>query len=393
MNFLLLKQYNSYCYYLLENIATILAETINHMLRQPARFDRATLSKTSIKYPHSPKSTLTSTKFASAKSEFIGFRRLAKSYTRSFTQWSEYWLTGKVQSEIPESLQPLSSHENETDLPNNKARFERNMHGKLSNHGLGLNNNNGYKTLPITRNRPSLSLNNQDKFEQHKKNRKPKKGEENLRVLVMKNIPAKVGIDSVLSQIYGGPLERLILHTTSKASWAEISFIKPEHAQQYYNYGTRTGLLIINGAKLTLEWANPSNTEDVGVEHPAVSKYLLTEILNHDSRRCLTFSRDVPGKTLTKNPKKLHYPDPKTHISKGLNFATIKRDFDNFGELISINPVISRKLAFSIVFADIRSSIIAKRSCETKGSKMNNRYGNWQIEYGKDSADRPCLTI
>lgn len=406
------------------------------MLNLSPRFHRAKLSKSSINnYKNNNRNcqsnevqnlVTTSNVDVSLKSEFIGFRRLAKLYSRSVSHWSEYILNRRIQlaknhnqeqnlaANLQPNLQPKilgnENYERETidksDV-NDDVFLDNGRYREINNRGLSLNLNFGNKFTAYDHNKYSLTLNTHDKIDQRRKSRDlkknettlaswglfPKNSEDTLRVLVMKNIPAKVGIDSIMSQIYGGPLERLILHHDLKSSWAEISFIKPHHAQQYYNYGTKTGLLIINGIKLTLEWADASNTENMTNEHPPISKYLLNEIDNHGSRRCLIFTKDVFQKNLIKSTNKLHYPDPKIHLSKGVNFRNIKRDFGHFGELVSINPVISKKLSFSIVFADIRSTIIAKRVCETKGTKMNSCYGDWNIEYGKDSADRPCLTV
>lgn len=352
------------------------------MLRQPSHFDR----KVSQNQINLPNSSDISRSFTSAKSELIGFRRLAKTYSRSVSQWGEYMLTGKLARDSTVSNRSNLDFKEENTLI--EQLYDSRTYKRIANHGLTLNSQFNNK---VERNKKkNLTLSNIDTFDKYQKSVKLDK----KRVVIIKNIPDKVSIDTVLSQIYGGPLERLLLNSNQNGNYAEVSFIKPEHAQAYYEFTKKSGFLMINGAKLSVEWADSTNSEEYNdTQHPSVTNYLLHEIHTHGCRRSLIFSQDVVGKSHYKNPKKLHYPDPRIHLSKELCFSEIKKNFSEFGELVSINPVISKKLAFSIVFADIRSSIIARRVCESKLHKMHELYGDWKIEYGKDTADRPCLSV
>ncbi|CUM66459.1 uncharacterized protein PRCAT00004123001 [Priceomyces carsonii] len=212
------------------------------------------------------------------------------------------------------------------------------------------------------------------------------------RIIVVKNIPPGAGINGFLAQVCGGPLERVVFHELRQFSTAELHFIFSEHARKFYSYGTDTGLLVLNGIHLRLEWADGTNTEDLDIIHPSIPRYLMNEIIDYGSRRCLIFSQVIPGKQI-RHDKKLHYPNPETHFSRDLKVEDIRRTFSIYGELIDIASVISRKLCFSLHFADIRSAVIAKKECQTPGTEVNSKYGHWTVWFGNDHTDRPCLQV
>lgn len=209
------------------------------------------------------------------------------------------------------------------------------------------------------------------------------------RVLVISKIPSTVGINGILSQICGGPLERIVFHKRSISSTIEVFFIFPEHAKRFYTYCQTTGLFVVHGARPRVEWADEYNTESFNMLHMSVSKHLLNEVLHFGARRTLIFAKIVPGKVL-RNDQKLFYPDPQSHFTKDLDISRIYEDFLQYGEIIDLGPVVSRKICFSIHYTDIRSAIIAKRECETPSTEIYKKYGDWSVWYGKDCTDKWC---
>lgn len=212
------------------------------------------------------------------------------------------------------------------------------------------------------------------------------------RVIVVSNIPKKTGVNGVLSQVCGGPLERVIFYENAIRPRMELYFIFPEHAVKFYNFGRNTGQLIVNGTRLVLEWADRTNTDNLGTHHPLVPRYLLHHIVKNSSRRCLIFAKMVVGKTI-KNDRSLHYPNPTKNFSKNLDIRQVRHDFSNFGHITQIGSIISRKLCFSLHFSDIRYAILAKSECEKPGSVMNAKYEGWKIWYGRDITDTPCFPL
>ncbi|CCE80362.1 Piso0_003478 [Millerozyma farinosa CBS 7064] len=211
------------------------------------------------------------------------------------------------------------------------------------------------------------------------------------RIVLLKNIPPNCGLISVLNQVCGGPLERIVHHDHRRGSMVELYFLYPEHARRFYVYGARTRLLVLNGVNVSTSWAGRSSLDEVDY-HPPVPKYLMHDVLHYGARRCLIFSKVVPDKP-TRHSHVMHYPSPRTHLSKDLHIEHIRHDFAFFGTIVDIASVISRKLCFSIHFADIRAAILAKRECETEGTTMYEKYNQWSIWYGKDPTDRPCLAL
>lgn len=231
------------------------------------------------------------------------------------------------------------------------------------------------------------TLKNFEKVSSHPSNQK--------RVIVIVNIPEGTGISSILAQVCGGPMERINFYRgrgNRNANIAELYFIFPEHARKFYEYATTTRFFIVNGYALQVEWADRSNSDDLDEFHPQVPSYLAKEILHWGARRCLVFSKVVPSKTI-KNTNQLHYPSAKTHFTKGLDISQIRKDLVVFGEILDIGPVISRKICFSVQFADVRSAVVAKKVCETVGSPLFDQFKDWSLWYGKDPTDLPCKGI
>lgn len=210
------------------------------------------------------------------------------------------------------------------------------------------------------------------------------------RILLMRNIGQRSGFKNALSLVAGGPLEKITFHDSSCEPYMELHYIYYDDAMRFFNYATNTGLLNFNGHKFDLEWAPLHIPESRSLL--SIPSYLLNEIQSHGARRCLLFSKVVPEKPI-RHSRTMHYPSPKTHYSLDLTIEKIKEDFLRFGDLIEVGSVISRKLCFSLQFYDIRSAINAKKECEAEGFPMNLKYGEWTIWYGKDPADKPCLTV
>lgn len=206
------------------------------------------------------------------------------------------------------------------------------------------------------------------------------------RIIILKGLPKTSSINGILNRVCGGPLERIVFHDNRETPSVELYFIFPKDAQRFYSYG-HTGLFVYNGSRLLFEWANESNTEDISLVHPKILRSLMAQVY-HGATRSLLFSKEIPTKVIFQNSN-----DPGTNYSKDFNITIVKRDFSSLGNVIDISPIISTRLSFCIHFSDIRSSIVAKKQCETKGTKFNEKYKKWNIYYGKDITNKPCLQV
>ncbi|RLV91460.1 Sporulation-specific protein 2 [Spathaspora sp. JA1] len=219
--------------------------------------------------------------------------------------------------------------------------------------------------------------------------RKPEPVVNRKRVVVLTNIDATMGINSILQQVCGGPLEKVIQLNNGHV---ELYFIFPEHAKQFYTYGRATGLLMVNGQRLRVEWWMNTNENENENYHPTIPKPLLSDIIKFECRRCLVLAREVTGKS-RRTGDKMFYPDPKTHYSQDLNIEQVRNDFGKYGIILDIGSVISRNLCLSIFYSDIRSAIYAKKEKELEGSELNQKYKGWYIWYGTDITDRACFEL
>nr|WOG36219.1 uncharacterized protein [Candida metapsilosis] len=237
------------------------------------------------------------------------------------------------------------------------------------------------------------------------------------RCVVLSNLDSSMGINSVIQQVCGGPLEKVVRISNHRV---KLYFIFPQQAKQFYQYGSATGLLKVNGTKLGVSWGDEDYCEDSSdkkaedVEnynftfgnfkakpsakgsfldpHLTLPRALYNDILTNGCRRCLIVSKLIVGKKIRPGDK-MFYPEPEIHYSQELQIQNIRQDFEPFGEIMDIGSVISRKLSFSVFYYDIRSAIKAKSEFETVGTNLHHKYKEWAIWYGKDITDRACFVL
>lgn len=205
------------------------------------------------------------------------------------------------------------------------------------------------------------------------------------RILQVRYEKILCGMNDVLSQVCGGPLEKVVNYDQCSSAVLEIHFVYPSHAHNFYNYTNSTGFFVVNGHKLLVDWVPCP-------EHPVVRKCLMHNIKVCGARRCLVFSKEVPGKPV-RRLNSIYYPSPTLNYSPDLCIETIKRDFSDLATLVGISSNISSKLSFSLHFSDIESAIFAKSECEKEGTNLHARYKSWSIQYGKDPSERACMVI
>ncbi|KAK6458576.1 uncharacterized protein RJT20DRAFT_4168 [Scheffersomyces xylosifermentans] len=345
-------------------------------------------------------SLITDQPYMAGRGEILGFRRIAKVCSRPLTRWGDssfgFSSTRSTFFDYGEISQKTS---NDDDVESSKLlEFD-------PVRAAGTPNENAHKVPGYSRKKSrgtlrrskasqeniSKSSSSKAKVEKAQTNRSQDISRYQ-RVVVISGIPNSAEVNGVLSQVYGGPLERLVFHENGGSHTLELYFLFPDHAKRFMAYATCTRLFIVNGVPLTVEWASKSNTEDLDSFHPLVPKPLLQDVVHHGSRRCLIFSKVIAGKKI-REPNKMFYPEPTTHFSKNLNISEIKNDFSKFGAILDICPVISRKLCFSLQYADIRSAILAKMEVELDGSTINMKYGGWYVWFGRDITDRPCYCV
>ncbi|AGO11383.1 AaceriACR135Cp [[Ashbya] aceris (nom. inval.)] len=209
-------------------------------------------------------------------------------------------------------------------------------------------------------------------------------------LVVLRDFPAGTGLKSVLNQVQGGALKHITPQykkETNQLKSVELEFLCPEDAQHFMEYG-RHAVFQINGVHLRPRWGIQSLSENFEASLNANQRDGLN--LYAPSSRCLLLKKQG-----SKNPKHstCHYPSPRSHICD-LNVQELKKDFSQFGNILDISPMISRKLCVQINFYDIKSAMEALQSYKNANSPLNRKYAeSWTIGYGKDITDKPCVHV
>lgn len=219
------------------------------------------------------------------------------------------------------------------------------------------------------------------------------------RVVQIKDFTSFVSLKAVLSQISGGPLEKIVLLYRSdetnqnskhqlKNNILELWFLNPEDAESFMHFSS-SGMFLINGLHYNPQWA-PANNYTSDLFHAEPNDGVNDEMVNNGASRCLILKKFINKKV--KSSSSRHYPSPRSHLSE-LNVDQIFADFRQFGDIVEISPVISRKLCVAIHFFSTESAIRAKKLFEEKDSSFHQKYEEWSLWYGKDPTDKPCINI
>ena len=248
---------------------------------------------------------------------------------------------------------------------------------------------------------------------------------QDFKIVAITSIPKKISVSALLTQIYGGPLEKIDLvrkdnyqfysdeslyQLNQPVNWSEVSiflhFNKTEDARSFYQY-SKTGLFRVNDVHLKTVWIPNLGEERLyeGDDDETQSReesLLVSSLMAGDekARRVLVFKRPIFDKKSKLEKKKAGYPDPTINYSEDFDMEEIKKDFGDYGKLVEILPVVSRKLCFGVQYYDVRSAIrvknvIQRGSHGMDGDELNDqdlelrrKYNGWYVWYGKDPADR-----
>lgn len=230
-------------------------------------------------------------------------------------------------------------------------------------------------------------------------------------VLIIRDIPEKIDIDSILQAVYCGPIEKIVKvlnpEDNNLIKYLELHFIKNEDAELFLKY-SKTGNFLVNGQKLKCQWgtrfinevsnANFKKLHDlVYPENEQVYSQHGGSTIRTGARRCLILKKTNVEAKVDTNKKNNNIKNPYHLYSPNLaqfDINEIMKDFKVYGDIINISPVISRRLCISINFYDIRSAILAKEAFEKMNSLVNKKYSDeWVVWYGKDVNDKPCIAI
>ncbi|SCU95541.1 LAME_0F12530g1_1 [Lachancea meyersii CBS 8951] len=367
-----------------------------------------------------PPGSMSGSKWRQEAHDLFGLKRLAKAYFKSGQSYTKEDISGdhtihyrvkpansnlhgahplsgtmiKVGNRLPQKRQKYSvSMESFADHgPKNvtirKARyFETDGTGLAPLNALDSKSSRGA-------NINDWSFSNNNDFEMGTVNPSVLSAESN-KVLQLCNLPKNCGLQSVLSQVAGGPLERVDViidpYDLSAITAVRLEFISAQCAQSFMRHGQARNLQI-NGHVLKPEWAPRLRSDHLNMSVVTGEEQMHDKVLNKKCdgstpRRCII---------IKKTGHKEHLRSRQMVSRKLCHFdvAELKRDFADFGEIAEVTPMISRKLCVSISYFDIRSAIDVMASYENPNTYMNKKYSReWSINYGRDTTERPCYMM
>lgn len=201
------------------------------------------------------------------------------------------------------------------------------------------------------------------------------------RSVQFRGIPASVGLSSIVAQSSGGPLERIETKPENgsgpnKPYTVELHFLHPANSTSFFNYAS-TGRFIVNGQSY-LPYRNHSH-------YNIKSRSVLEEMLYRGARRCITLKMINSSEYVKPVGRKNGY-----NVSLNLTLEWIKKHFEKFGQIVSIQPMITTTITICIQYSDVRSAIRAKSLFDKREEGWAKLYHKWTLKYGKDPVDKTC---
>lgn len=214
------------------------------------------------------------------------------------------------------------------------------------------------------------------------------------KVVKLKEIPKNTGVNSIISQISGGPLENISLERSKPFSDSLTSiiveFVKQRDADQFMKLA-KTNLFKINGQQFNFDWAKQDKM--VGIQSTSVSELKIQDKEAQNGNR-KEVSRVLIMKRVTSRRKMIKLSITSETPLQKLNVEEIKDDFLKYGPIQDITPVISKNLCISVIFLNRSSAVRAMEDLNTEKSEIYSRYSRyWTIWYGKDTTDRPIFIL
>lgn len=217
------------------------------------------------------------------------------------------------------------------------------------------------------------------------------------RVIHLHKMPTNTGLHSILSQVYGGPLEKVSVlkneDSTSSVKCIQLHFATHDGARKFIEYG-RTNLFEVNGQHINVEWAPQNINVNSNANFECIKAFVdpkkneAREV--RGARRCVILKRNSANDTALGSRRNLSSSKQFLHP---LDVKELRKDFERFGEIVEITPMISRKLCISIHYYDVRSAISVIENYNQTNTYFNRKYhGDWTLAYGRDVTDRPCFT-
>lgn len=203
--------------------------------------------------------------------------------------------------------------------------------------------------------------------------------------VVLKDVPENTGLESIISQIKGGPLKRITVVNDSDSGITTdtilFEFLYLADAIEFMKYAN-TNMFKVNGIHHQFMWDDKHKIDN----QKSTCSLPIEEMKEPRKTRCLILKSNYRKKVRRYNPKM-------TNTILNFDPEEVQTDFSIFGEIQALTPIISRRLCISIVFMDILDSIKAMECLQNPTTYMHKKYyKKWTIWYGPDLTDQPCLT-
>lgn len=187
------------------------------------------------------------------------------------------------------------------------------------------------------------------------------------REVVFKNLKG-IGLKDLLGCVCGGPLERVEHLDSSGGSVVKLRFMRASDAAEFYEF-SQTGLFIVCGKRVKVSWGSGQYKEVISEAD-----------ISSGACRCLIIKRALSKKN-------------ESRVFSDVDTDDIKKDFERFGPIVEICPLISSKVCFSIHYFNATAAMAAMRLMDDPESEFHAKYRKWGIWYGKDITDKPCFRV
>lgn len=240
-------------------------------------------------------------------------------------------------------------------------------------------------------------------------------------IVYIQEVPATTGWDTIISQLCGGAIERVVRGTDtqgrSEFCSVEVHFQRDRSAVQFYHF-TLSGRFFINGVQYKAQMLPENGPRELvskrqngqvfyQMERKCARRclYLIPDPSNRSDGRdrgLLGISRSMSSQRgLRRRTTPVHKSDhfltahETTYVSTMFDMGDLKHHFGKFGCVASITPIISNRreeptAKMCIQYTDVRPAIFVKQIYQQQTQRLDPIFEGYTLEFGDDPADRAC---
>lgn len=182
------------------------------------------------------------------------------------------------------------------------------------------------------------------------------------------------GLALVLARVCGGPVALASYDPATQR--VELWFMTSSDARRFHVHAS-SNMFVVNGVCVRLALVPEKESAQVAV---------CGDMVRLGARRVVVLKQTaVPPGCVRSTASSRHQPFGE------LDPAAVRRQFEPFGQVVLVSPMVLRRLCFAVHYASVTAAMAAMAALNDATSDLARAYHGWLSWYGTDPCDRVPL--